>query len=106
MAIISSLPEGATVLDLAAERAARQEARAAQGLGDPFIKLEAGYVQVHPEVPLAAAFLLQDGKIKEGLAMLLVDEADIEALWPILTSADFEAISNFITGKTVGESLA
>jgi hypothetical protein len=106
MAIISNLPDGATVLDLAAERAARAEARAAQGLGDPFIKLEAGYVQVNPEVPLAAAFLFQEEKIKEGLALLLVDEADVETLWPILTAADFEAIVNFITGKSVGESQA
>jgi len=106
MALISSLPEGATVLDLAAERVARQEARAAQGLGDPYIKLEAGYVQVNAEVPLAAAFLLQDGKVKEGLALLLADTADVDVLWPILTAGDFESVINFITGKTPGESLA
>jgi hypothetical protein len=106
MAIVTSLPEGATVLDLAAERAARAEARAAQGKGDPFIKLDAGYVQVIPEVPLAAAYLFQDEKIKDGLELLLADKADVEVLWPILTAADFEAIINFITGKSVGESQA
>lgn len=106
MAIVSSAPEGASVLDLAAERAARAEARSAQGKGDPYIKLEAGFVQVYPEVPLSAAFLFQDGKVKEGLALLLVDEADIELLWPTLTKDDFEAISNFIAGKSVGESEA
>jgi hypothetical protein len=106
MAIISKLPEGASVLDLDAARVARQEARAAQGLGDPFIKLEAGYVQVAPEVPLAAAYLFQDGNIKDGLELLLADKADVDVLWPILTAGDFEAIVNFITGKTPGESLA
>lgn len=106
MAIISKLPEGATVLDLAAERAARQEARAAQGLGDPYIKLEAGYVQVVPEVPLAAAYLFQDERIQEGLELLFADKADAETIWPTLTAGDFEAIVKFITGKTPGESLA
>jgi len=106
MAIVTSLPEGASVLDLAAERAARAEARATQGLGDPFVKVDAGYVQVHPEAPIAAAFMLQDGKVKEGLALLLVDPDDVEILWPTLSQADFEALSNFITGKTVGESEA
>lgn len=106
MALISSLPEGASVLDLAAERAARQEARAAQGLGDPFVKVEAGYVQVNPEAPIAAAFMLQEGKVKEGLALLLADPADVDILWPTLSQADFEALSKFITGKTVGESQA
>ena len=106
MAILSKLPEGASVLDLDAARVARQEARAAQGLGDPFIKLEAGYVQVVPEVPLAAAYLFQDERIKEGLELLFADKADAEAVWPTLTAGDFEAILNFITGKTPGESLA
>jgi hypothetical protein len=106
MAIISKLPEGANVLDLAAERAARQETRAAQGLGDSFIKLEAGYVQVIPEVPLAIASLLQSERILEALELMFVDKADAEAIWPTLTAADFESIVTFISGKTPGESQA
>jgi len=106
MAIISKLPEGASVLDLAAERVARQEARSAQGLGEPFIKLEAGYVQVVPEVPLSAADLFRQEKVREGLELLLADKADIDALWPTLTAEDFSAVVGFITGKTPGESQA
>lgn len=106
MAIVSKIPANAEVLDLAAARAARAEARAADGKGTPFLKLSAGYVEVQPEIPVAAAFLFQEEKIKEGLALILVDQADIDILWPILTQDDLAALVNFVTGKSVGESQA
>jgi len=106
MALLSSLPEGATVLDLEAERAARAEVRASQGVGALYVKISAGYIEVNPEVPLAAAYLFQDEKIHEGLALLLADPADIDILWPTLTADDMKALTSFISGKTPGESKA
>jgi hypothetical protein len=106
MAIISKLPEGADVLDLDAARVARVEARAAQGLGTRYIKLSAGFVETLPEVPLAAAYLFQDEQVKDGLALLLADPADVEVLWPTLTADDLKAVVEFISGKTPGESQA
>ena len=106
MAIISELPNGASVLDLDAARVARAEARALEGKGSSFLKLAAGYVEVHPEVPIAAAYLFKGENIREGLEMLLVDPADIDILWPTLTAEDFQSVVGFITGKTPGESQA
>ena len=106
MAVLANAPEGAEVLDLDAARAARAEARAADGKGAPFLKVSAGYIEVHPEIPLAAAYLFAEEKVREGLALVLVDQADVDTLWPTLTADDLRAIVEFITGKSLGESLA
>ena len=104
MAIVSDLPKGAEVLDLGAARAARAEARAADGKGSLFLKLSAGFVEVHPEIPLEAAFSFQSEDIRGGLALLLVDEADVDALLTDgLTAQDLEAVIKFASGKSLGE---
>jgi hypothetical protein len=103
MSILKKAPEGSQVLDLGAARAARAEARAAAGEGDSYIKLSAGYVQVLPEVPISVAVILETGDIKAGLAGLLADPADIDALLVELTSNDVEALVKFITGTPLGE---
>ena len=103
MSILKKAPEGAEVLDIAGARAARAEARAAAGVGARFIKLTAGFVEVNPEVVLAAAIDLQSERLREGLGALLVDPADVDVLVNELTSADLEALTEFITGATLGE---
>lgn len=103
MAILAEAPEGANVLDLGAARAARAEARAASGEGDSFIKLSAGFVQVLPEIPISVAVILEAGDVKAGLAGLLADPADVEALLVEITSNDVEALVKFITGTSLGE---
>lgn len=100
MAIISELPKDATVLDLGAARVARAEARSSKS----YIKLAAGYVEVATEVPIAAAFSINDGDIKGAIALLIADPADVDALLADgLTSGDIEEITKFITGKSLGE---
>ena len=107
MSILKAAPEGATVLDLDAARVARAEARAAAGQGASFLKFAAGYVEVKPEFALSVAFDLQAERIEEGLAGLLVDPADLEALLADgLTAQDLKSITEFITGTPLGESLA
>jgi hypothetical protein len=104
MSIISDLPKGAEVLDLGAARAARAEARAADGQGSLFLKLSAGYVEVHPEIPLEAAFSFKAEDIRGGLTMLLVDPSDVDALLADgLTAQDLEQIILFASGKSLGE---
>lgn len=103
MSILSEAPAGADVLDLNAAHAARAEARAAAGKASQYIKISAGYVEVRPEVPLGAAVDLQSQKIREGLAGLLVDPTDVDALLGDITAQDVEALTGFITGSTLGE---
>ena len=106
MSILKEAPAGAKVLDLGAERVARAEARAAAGDGAPVLKLAAGYVEVRSEIPLSVAEDIQRD-LKVGLAGLLVDPADVEALYADgLSTGDLEAITKFITGNTLGESVA
>ena len=102
MTILKVAPDGANVLDLGAERAARAEARAAAGEGVPFIRLSVGYVEVKPEIPISVADLLLIDT-KGGLAGLLADPADIDALYAEITTGDMEALTEFITGKSLGE---
>ena len=102
MTILKAVPDGANVLDLGAERVARAEARAAAGEGLPFIRLSVGYVEVKPEIPLAVAELLLVDT-KGGLAGLLADPTDIDALYAEITIGDQEALTEFITGKSLGE---
>lgn len=103
MAILKDAPEGARVLDLGAARAARAEARAAAGEGNPVIKLSVGYVEVLPEIAISVAVILEAGDIKNGLAGLLVDSADVDALLTELTSEDVSALTKFIAGASLGE---
>jgi hypothetical protein len=106
MAILRALPDNAVSFDLDAARVARAEARAAAGQGSQFIKVSAGYIEVKAEVPLEAAYLLQQENIKEGLGLVLTDPADVDVLWSTLSADDFKEIIEFISGKTVGESQA
>jgi len=100
MAIISELPKDAAVLDLGAARVARVEARSTKS----FIKLAVGYVEVVAEVPISAAFSINDGDIKGAIALLIADPADVDAILADgLTSGDIQEITKFITGKSLGE---
>ena len=103
MAILSEAPKGAEILDLGAARAARAEARS----GQPYIKLSAGYVPANAEVRIDTAFLIDQGDVKGTLACLVTDPDDVEALLKDgLTAQDIQAIMQWITGLTVGESQA
>lgn len=105
MAILNSAPDGANVHDLGAARAARSEARAAQGTSSAFLKLDAGYVQIKAEFPLTVAFDFQAENIKAGLAGLLTDPADVDLLLEDgLTASDLTEITQFIAGFSLGES--
>jgi len=107
MAILSEAPIGAQILDLGAARAARAEARVAAGEGNPYLKLAAGYVEVKSEVALTVAFDFKNEDIKGGLAGLLVDPTDLDALLADgLTTTDLQEISKFIAGNSLGESSA
>ena len=106
MTILKKAPEGAEVLDLGAARAARAEARAAEGLGAKFLKISAGYIEVKAEIPVEVAFTLERD-VKAGLAGLLVDPTDVDALFADgLTSQDLEAMQALVTGQPLGESSA
>jgi len=101
MAILSSAPESADVLDLGAARAARAEAR---GDAKQYIKLSAGFIEVRPELPIEAAFLFQAEDVRGGLALMLVDPADVDALMADgLSAEDLAEIAKFTTGKPLGE---
>lgn len=100
MAIINELPEGSEVLDLGAARVARAETLTTKS----FIKLSAGFVQVAVEVPVAAALMIVDGDIIGAIGLLLADPADAETLIRDgLTAGDIQEITQFITGKSLGE---
>ena len=107
MAVLKVAPVGAQVLDLVANRAARAEARAAAGEGLPVVHLDAGYVEVKAEVDLLSAEDFSKGEYRAGLAKLLADPADIDVLIAEgLSAADIEALTEFVTGDTLGESSA
>ncbi len=107
MAILAAAPEGAQVLDVEAARAARAEARAAAGQGNPFIKVAAGFIEVRPEVDIESAENFLAGRLREGLAKLLIDPADVDVvLAGGLSRADLDAIGEFVMGATSGESQA
>lgn len=107
MAILSEAPAGANILDLGQARAARAEARAAAGEGNPLVKLTAGYVEVKPEFDIFIGELLMVGKTRDALTGLLVHPEDVDALiGEGLTPADLNAIVEFIGGVTLGEAQA
>lgn len=104
MAILKAAPEGAKVFDLEGARAARAEVRSAAGLGNPVIKVRAGFIEVHPEIELSAADDLNANRFVEGLGKILVDPADVPVLLESgLTSNDLSAIAAFISGASLGE---
>lgn len=107
MAIKSELPTGADVLDLEAARVARAEARAKNGESGRYLKLSAGFVEIVAEMPIAAAFAAQEEDIRGMLSGILADPADLDALLKDgLTTEDLNAVSAFISGKSLGESQA
>ena len=102
--IQAKAPEGAQVFDLEATRIARAEARALEGKGNPFLKLSVGYIEVNAEFALNVAFAFQDKDIRGGLASLLVDPEDVDALLNSgLTAQDLEEITKFVSGLSLGE---
>lgn len=104
MAILTDAPSNAVVLDLGAARAARQEARAAAGEANPVIKLAAGFVEVRPEIDVLCAEEFTAGRIKEGLARMLADPADVDVLVDGgISKEDVSAIMEFISGVSLGE---
>jgi hypothetical protein len=105
MAILSKAPEGAKVLDLEAGRIARAEARAQAGEGNPIIKLSGNrFVEVKAEFSISVAIDFQNEDIKGGLAALLVDPADVDALLADgLSQQDIAEIAKFISGLSLGE---
>ena len=106
MTILKKAPAGAEVLDLGAARVARAEARAAEGKSGRFLKISAGFIEVKVEIPVEVAFTLQ-ADVKEGLAGILVDPKDVDALLADgLSSQDLEAMTDLVTGKSLGESSA
>ena len=106
MAILSKAPEGANVLDLEAVRAARAEARAEAGEGHPVIKLSGDrFVEVKAEFSISVAIDFQNENIKGGLAALLVDPEDVDALLEDgLSQQDIAEIAKFVAGLSLGES--
>ena len=104
MAILQKAPEGAKVLDLEVARIARAEVRAAEGKGNPFLKLKAGFVEVRAEIAISVATQLEQNDIQGALAGLLADPADVTALLEDgLSNGDLEEITKFLTGLTLGE---
>lgn len=102
MSILREAPEGSEILDLGAARAARAEAR--QGKPLPVIKLSAGFVEVSPEMDVMSADDFAAGHIKDGLAKLLADPADVDELVAGgISKDDLEAIVQFVTGNSLGE---
>jgi hypothetical protein len=104
MAIRNEAPEGAEVFDIEAARQARAEVRAAEGKGNPFLKLSAGYVEVKSEFPITVAFKFQAEDIRGGLEDFLADPADIDVLLENgLSAQDLQEITKFVAGLTLGE---
>ncbi len=106
MAIVTDLPEDATVIDLDAARKARAEARAESAAPDTYIKLAAGYVPVKAEFSLSVIEHLRKGEVADALAALLTDPADADVLIADGVSAqDINVIMAFV-GSSLGEASA
>ena len=104
--ILAESPAGANVLDLGALRAARDEVRAREGVAVSVIKLSAGFVELAAEIPIEAAQAFDGGDYKGGLALMLKDPADVDALLSFgLTAQDIGELVKFL-GSTLGESSA
>jgi hypothetical protein len=102
MAILDKAPAGARVLDLEAYRAARAESLA--DVAPPVIKIAAGFVELRPDLDVLAADDFTTGKIRAGLAKILLDPADVDAIVDGgLTKPDLDAIVGFVTGHSLGE---
>lgn len=104
MSILRKAPAGSNILDLGAARAARAEVRANSDDPKPYIKLEAGYVEINPEFDVLAAEELAANRITSGLAKLLANPEDIKFLVADgLSKNDLEEIVKFIQGVSLGE---
>ena len=98
--ILNTAPDGAKVLDLSAAHIARAEATVQARV----IKISAGYVEVRNEIDVFAADDFFQNRIRDGLAKLLKDPADIDEIVKFgLTSSDLELLTDFVLGKTPGE---
>lgn len=103
MALITSVPEGSKVVDLDASRIARAEARTEK----TYIKLSVGFIEVNPEIALAASEDFEAGRIREGIASLLIDASDVDVLYEAgFTAEDLATVIEYVSGKTLGESQA
>ena len=105
MALIQKAPEGAKVLDLPSARLARAEAR----VGEPssYIKLTAGYVEIKAELDVLVVGDLLNAKIKEALTRLFADPLDVDVVMAEgISDTDLQAIFEFASGKSLGESSA
>lgn len=98
--ILKAAPEGAEVLDLSAAHVARAEATGTTRV----VKITAGYIEVNNEIDVFAADDFFQNRIRDGLAKLLKDPADIEEIVKFgLTAPDLEMLTEFVLGKTPGE---
>jgi hypothetical protein len=105
MSLLKKAPAGVEVLDLVAARAARAEARAGQAL--PVIKVSAGFVEIKAEFDLSAGEEFATGNLRAGLAKLVADPADVDLIMDGgLSKDDLESITQFVVGKSLGESEA
>lgn len=104
MTILKTAPDGANVLDLAGARAGRAEARALAGESNPVLKIDAGYLELKPEIDITTSEDFLAGQTRVALSKLLVDPADVDALLSAgLSTGDLEAITKFVAGATPGE---
>lgn len=104
MTILKKAPVGANVLDFKEARAARAEARALAGVSAPFLKLNAGFVELKPELDLRASDDLDRGDLVSALGKMLADPADVDALLAEgLSGEDLGSISKHVAGLSLGE---
>lgn len=104
MTIQKTAPDGANVLDLAGARAGRAEARALAGESNPLLKLEAGFIELRPEIDITTSDDFLAGRTRVALSKLLVDPTDVDELLKSgLSTGDLAAITEFVAGKTPGE---
>ena len=104
MSVLKEAPQGSNVFDLDSERKARAEARAAAGEASPFIKLDAGYVELKPEIDALAAEDFTGGHIRAGLAKILADPTDVEEVVKGgFSRDDLQAVVKFLNGNSLGE---
>ena len=100
--ILDAAPEGARVLDLSAIHAARAEAHKDEPL--PVVKLSAGFVEMKHEIELGAVEDFAKADFRSGLAKMLKDPGDVDALFDGgLTRDDLESLNRFLTGQTLGK---
>jgi len=103
--ILKDAPAGSAILDLEAVRAARTEAHKDEA--GPVVKVSAGYLQLRREIDVTAGMDFARAKFREGLEKLLEDPADVDDLLSGgFSTDDINAVINFISGRSLGESPA